>query len=70
MATPQPGLGIPSSSGLRYPTDNAKNNGRQINPPRFAEMGGLTGGSKTAAGVNNTGNSNSLRLSKPSDGGR
>lgn len=31
----------PSNSGLRQPTDAQKENGQIINPPRFAELGGL-----------------------------
>lgn len=59
---------MPKSGGLRMPTDNAKMNGRQINVPRYAEMGGLTGGNKTAPGVNMTGNTNSLHITKPNGG--
>jgi hypothetical protein len=31
----------PSTGGLRRPTDAQKENGQIINPPRYAEMGGL-----------------------------
>lgn len=31
----------PGSGGLRQPTDPQKENGQIINPPRFAELGGL-----------------------------
>lgn len=31
----------PSADGLRKPTDPQKENGQIINPPRFAEIGGL-----------------------------
>lgn len=31
----------PSSGGLRMPTDPGKQNGVVINPPRYAELGGL-----------------------------
>lgn len=58
----------PPSSGIRKPTDNSKTNGQHINPPRYAQMGGLGSASKTEAGVNNTGNSNNLTVSKPNGG--
>ena len=32
---------MPSSDGLRKPTDPQKENGQIINPPRYAELGGL-----------------------------
>lgn len=53
----------PSSAGLRQPTDPNKENGRIINPPRFADkgMGGLTSPKKIAA-------TNNLTIKKP--GGR
>jgi hypothetical protein len=31
----------PSNAGLRQPTDAQKENGQIINPPRYAEFGGL-----------------------------
>lgn len=36
----------PSSAGLRQPTDAQKENGQIINPPRYAEMGGLDAGKR------------------------
>lgn len=48
----------PSSTGMRGPTDNKRENGRVINPPRFAELGGLTGPSKVYTG-------NNIRIRKP-----
>lgn len=51
----------PSAGGLRRPTDAGKMNGQVINPPRYAEMGGLTGPTKTAA-------ENPLTISKPNGG--
>lgn len=51
----------PSTQGLRRPTDAAKENGMVINPPRYAEHGGLTGPAKTAA-------RNTLSISKPGGG--
>ena len=36
----------PSEIGRRDPLDNSRSNGRVMNPPRFAEVGGLTGASK------------------------
>jgi hypothetical protein len=38
----------PSNNGLRQPTDPQKENGQIINPPRFAEMGGVPGGGTPA----------------------
>lgn len=55
----------PSEGGLRMPTDKSKNNGPIINPPRYAELGGLNGPSKIAPGVNGIPDSNDLRVSKP-----
>ena len=39
----------PATRGRRDPTSNAKQNGRIMNPPRFAELGGLTGPSKAVS---------------------
>lgn len=51
----------PSSAGLRRPTDNSKTNGTALNPPRFAEHGGLTSPSKISQ-------ENPLKISKPGGG--
>jgi hypothetical protein len=51
----------PSADGIRRPTDPAKENGNIINPPRYAELGGLTGPSKTAE-------RNPFTISKPNGG--
>jgi hypothetical protein len=51
----------PSQDGLRKPTDPQKENGNIINPPRYAEFGGLTGPSKVAT-------RNPLVISKPGGG--
>lgn len=45
----------------RRPTDDSKNNGPIINPPRYAKMGGLSGASKFPG-------KNSMTLRKPGDG--
>lgn len=37
----------PAPARPRTPGDPARKNGRVINPPLYAEMGGLTGPSKT-----------------------
>jgi len=58
----------PSSSGLRQPTDNNKMNGVAINPPRYAELGGLSSARKVDPGVNGIPKSNNLTITKP--GGR
>jgi hypothetical protein len=49
----------PSAAGIRKPTDAGKNNGKIINPPRYAEHGGLTGPGKIV------GDGNTLTIKKP-----
>jgi len=51
----------PSSAGLRKPTDPEKNNGQIINPPRYAEHGGLDKPARIAQ-------KNQLHISKPGGG--
>jgi len=51
----------PSAEGLRKPTDPQKENGQIINPPRFAEFGGLDRPSRIAQ-------ENALSISKPNGG--
>jgi hypothetical protein len=51
----------PSTAGLRKPTDAQKENGQCINPPRYAEHGGLDKASRTAQ-------KNPLTISKPGGG--
>ena len=51
----------PSTTGLRKPTDPEMQNGQCLNPPRYAEHGGLTGPGKIAA-------PNPLKISKPGGG--
>lgn len=51
----------PSQDGLRKPTDPNKENGQIINPPRYANWGGLNGPSKVAQ-------KNPLTISKPNGG--
>ena len=51
----------PSNAGLRKPTDPQKENGQMINPPRFAELGGLDKPSRIAQ-------KNPLSISKPGGG--
>jgi hypothetical protein len=53
----------PSEEGLRKPTDPQKENGQVINPPRYAEHGGLDRASRTAQ-------KNPLVISKPGGGRR
>lgn len=53
----------PSAIGLRKPTDAAQQNGNIVNPPRYAEFGGLSGPRKTAQ-------SNAFRIVKPNGRGR
>jgi len=42
----------PSGAGLRKPTDDNQINGQIVNPPRYAEWGGLSGPSKVKSIVN------------------
>lgn len=51
----------PSTAGLRKPTDPQKANGQVLNPPRFAELGGLDKPSRIA-------HDNPLTISKPGGG--
>lgn len=50
----------PSSKGRRDPLSNSKTNGRIVNPPRFAELGGLSSAKKKGAMMKN-----SLSIRKP-----
>lgn len=52
----------PRSKGIRDPLSNAKMNGRVMNPPRMAELGGLTSPKKKGAITKN-----SLTIRKPGD---
>lgn len=60
----------PSDSGLRKPTDENQINGQVVNPPRYAEMGGLTGPGKVKTTVNNSkfDIGNPFNISKPHGG--
>jgi hypothetical protein len=51
----------PSADGLRKPTDPQKENGQIINPPRFAEFGGLDAPHRVSQ-------KNPLTISKPNGG--
>lgn len=53
----------PSNAGLRQPTDPQKENGQIINPPRYAEYGGLDSGKRIAQ-------KNPLTITKPNGRGR
>lgn len=53
---------MPSSKGRREPLDNGRANGRVINPPRFAALGGLSSAKKKGAMVKNN-----LAIKKPGD---
>lgn len=48
----------PSAQGKRDPNDNARQNGRIINTPRYAQFGGLTSASKALTG-------NNMKIVKP-----
>ncbi len=52
----------PSPVGRRGVTENARENGRIVNPPRFPEMGGMTG--------SNAVKQNNLRIRKPGGSAR
>ncbi len=52
----------PSSKGIREPLSNAKMNGRVMNPPRMAQLGGLTSAKRKGAME-----VNSLKIKKPGD---
>lgn len=52
----------PSSKGKRDPLSNGKNNGRIVNVPRMAELGGLSSVKKRGAMMKNQ-----LSLRKPGD---
>jgi len=52
----------PSSRGRRGETDNARNNGRVVNPPRMAQLGGLSSVKKRGAM-----SKNELSIRKPGD---
>lgn len=59
-----PGNGYlkPSSKGKRGELDNARGNGRIVNPPRMAQLGGLTSPRKKGAMMKNN-----LAIKKPGD---
>lgn len=44
----------PSSKGKRGELDNGRSNGRVVNPPRFAQLGGLSSARKSGAMTKNT----------------
>ena len=52
---------MPSSDGLRKPTDPQKENGQIINPPRYAELGGLDAAKRITQ-------KNPFTISKPNGG--
>lgn len=52
----------PSSKGKRGELDNGRNNGRIVNPPRFAQLGGLSSAKKKGAMTKNA-----LSIKKPGD---
>jgi hypothetical protein len=52
----------PSGRGRRDPLDNSRGNGRVINPPRMAQLGGLTSPRKKGAMTKNN-----LTIRKPGD---
>lgn len=52
----------PSSRGRREALDNGRNNGRIVNPPRMAALGGLSSPKKKGAMARNE-----LKIRKPGD---
>lgn len=64
MANSSSGNGYlkPSSKGRRGQLDNARENGRVVNVPRFAQLGGLSSAKKKGAMTRNN-----LKIRKPGD---
>lgn len=60
----------PSEAGLRRPTDATQINGVVVNPPRYAEYGGLSGPNKVKTTVNSSmfDIGNPFTISKPNGG--
>lgn len=60
----------PSSGGIRKPTDAGQINGPVVNPPRYAEWGGLDGSHRTKTSVNHSkfDIGNPFTVSKPNGG--
>ena len=52
----------PSSRGRREALDNSRMNGRIVNPPRMAELGGLSSPKRRGAMA-----ANNLKIRKPGD---
>ena len=52
----------PSSKGRRGELDNSRTNGRVVNPPRMAQLGGLTSPRKSGAMTKNA-----MSIKKPGD---
>jgi len=52
----------PSSKGKRGELDNSRTNGRVVNPPRFAALGGLK-----SARTNGAMTKNAMSIKKPGD---
>ena len=52
----------PSGRGRREPLDNSRMNGRVVNPPRMAQLGGLSSPKKRGAMAKNN-----LSIRKPGD---
>lgn len=48
---------------VRRPTDNTQQNGRVINPPRLAQLGGLSSTSKAMS-------KNNMGIKRPGDGSK
>jgi len=55
------GLFAPREAPIRSATTNAQTNGRTINPPRYAQFGGLSSASKVGA------TATEYKISKPGD---
>lgn len=59
-----PGLIGPGSYPIRNPEDASQVNGRNVNPVRYTEMGGLDGPSAWMRGGSKP---NTMRVEKPTD---
>jgi len=55
------GLFAPREAPIRQPTSDAQVNGRIINPPRYAQLGGLTAAGKVGP------TATQYKISKPGD---
>lgn len=65
-----PGLVSPDSFPIRQPTDKSQMNGKMVNPPRYIEIGGISGSQvwfkpNRPEGFQQSPQSNVARVEKP-----